>query len=483
MPTKGPDSAGSKLLISLAAGLGLVVTAAITVARLSPSLGEDRHAIGVVTLDDLHEGQVELAAAMVLILVAAVVWERVRRLPTRGHLMLFAALCALAFDNLVSALFTAGFDSLSTSRFATWATTSIGLIGAALLFLAAWLPDEPLARPRLAVVRTLVTTGCVIGISMSLAWLLRDVLPDAFRTRPTTPEELTFLNEHPTLSVGEAMAACCCVAAGLLFSRSARRRQDALTGWLGIASVLLAVSYTNYALVPSHFTELLYLGDYFFLAAVAVLLVGAVHEIRAAEAALVDSALYGERRRIAREMHDTVAQELAFIAAQTRTITSARDPERAGQAVRRIQDSVDRALDQSRSAIKQLSGPVDETLAAAIEVAAGVVARRTGVRLELDLDRSIVVSPDVRSALVKITLEAVSNAARTGGADQVRIDLWDNGSVGLRIADYGSGFDQDPGASASSVLASIHESAEGVNGRVSVQSGDGNGTALEVQLP
>jgi len=460
-----------------------VITTAVTVARLSPSLGTDRHAVGVLTLDDLHEGQVELAAAMVLILAAAVLWERVRRLPTRGHLLLFAALCTLAVDNLVSALFTAGFDSLSMSRFATWATTSMGLVGAVLLLLAAWLPDEPLSRPRQAVAGTMATTGAVLGLSVALAWLLRGLLPAAFDTRPTTPEELTLLSEHPSLFVGEVVAACSCVVAGLMFTRAARRRQDDLTGWLGVASVLLAVSYANYALVPSHFTELLFLGDYFFLTAVAVLLIGAVHELRAAEAALVDSALYGERRRIAREMHDGVAQELAFIGTQTHSITSARDPQKVARAVHRIQESVDRALDQSRSAIKQLSGPVDESLAATIEVAADVVSRRTGAHVSLDLDPSIMVAPEVRAALARITREAVSTAARVGAADKVRIDLWANGSVGLRIVDNGSGLDPHAGPAIASALASIRESAQAVNGRVTIETGDGTGTTVEVHVP
>ncbi|MFC7359492.1 sensor histidine kinase [Nocardioides astragali] len=483
MPVKGLISAGSILPVALAAVSGVVITTAVSVARLSPSLGTDRHSFGVLTLDDLHEGQVELAAAMVLILAAAVLWERVRRVPTRGHLLLFAALCTLAVDNLVSALFTAGFDSLSTSRFATWATSSIGLVAVVLLLLAAWLPDERLVRPRLAVTTTMVATGGVVGLAVTIAWVFRGVLPAAFDTRPDTPEDLTLLSEHPSLFVGEVLASLCCLVAGLMFTRAAHRRQDDLTGWLGVASVLLAVSYANYALVPSHFTELLFLGDYFFLTAVAVLLVGAAQEVRAAEAALVDSALYGERRRIARELHDGVAQELAFIGTQTHTITSARDPQKVARATHRIQESVDRALDQSRSAIKLLSGPVDESLAATIEAAADVVSRRTGAHVSLDLDRSIVVTTEVRAALARITREAISTAARVGGADKVRIDLWTNGSVGLRIVDDGSGLDPHAGPAIASALASIRESAEAVNGSVTIETGDGTGTTVEVRVP
>jgi signal transduction histidine kinase len=397
---RGPHSAGSIVLTALAAGLGLLVTATVTLARQSPALGDSRHAIGVLTLDDLHEGQVELAGAMVLILVAAVLWERLRRIPTRGHLLLFAALCTLALDNLVSALFTAGFDSLATSRFATWATTSVGLVSALLLLLAAWLPDEPLPRPRLALGRTALTTGASLALLVVLAWLLRGDLPAAFTREPETPAELTYLAEHPSLVAGEAMAAVSCAIAGVMFTVSARRRQDVLTGWIGIACTLLAVSYANYALVPSHFTELLFLGDYFFMAAVLALLVGAVVEVGATEAALIDSTLYAERRRIAREMHDGVAQELALIASQAHAISATSDAEVVARSVRRIQDAVDRARDQSQRAITELSGPLDARDTADDEQDEGAEPTGPGTSVAGDGDPSSAASPDVRADTV-----------------------------------------------------------------------------------
>jgi signal transduction histidine kinase len=318
---------------------------------------------------------------------------------------------------------------------------------------------------------------------MVASWLLRDTLPEAFGTRPTEPSDLILLGGHPALAAGDVAAAALWAVSAVLFTRTAQRTGDRLTRWLGVACVLSAVSSVNYALVPTHFTELLYLGDYFFLAAVVMLLVAAARAIGAAEAARLDGALYAERRRIAREMHDGVTQELAHIATQAQLITLTDDRAQADRALHRIQESIDRALDQSRCAIQELSGPVDEPLSSAIALTANVVGNSAGARLELHMDDSVEVDPDVRSALLSITRDAVSHAVRTCGAENVRIDLWDEGSVGLRITDDGRGAPPEAGEDATSSLLSIRERADAVRGRVTVSTTKGAGRSLEVVVP
>jgi signal transduction histidine kinase len=477
MPVRAAGSTALAYAVAVVAAVGAIATAAVTVARLSRGLGEARHDIGVVTLDDLHEGQLEIAAAMVLTLVAAVLWGRFRRLPTRRHLLLFTSLWVLAADNLVSALFTAGFDSLATSRFATWTTAVNGVIGVGLLVLAAWVPDEPLRRPRLTILLTTGLAGAAVAGVITFAWVLRGRLPDAFQDQPQSPAELTFLSEHPVLVAVEVLAACCWAAAAVLFLATALHAGDELTGWIALAATLAAISSVNYALLPSQYVELLYLGDYFFLAAVAVLLVAAAREIGVAEGALVDRALYFERRRIAREMHDGVTQELAFIASQTRAGRA--DPRQSDRALRAIRDAADRALDQSRSAIAELSGPVDDTLASSIAVTAQVVARRTGARVELTVDESIVVSEETRRALVRITRDALTHAVQNGAAT-VRVDLHRNGDLGLRIIADGAVTESPP---SSLELDSIRDRVAGLDGRVDVSTASGRGTTVEVRLP
>jgi signal transduction histidine kinase len=466
--------------LALVAVASLMITLTVSAARLSPGLGDARHGLGVLTVDDLHEGQLEAMAAMVLTLIAAVLWGRVRRVPTRRHLLLFTALCTLALDNLVAAVLTGGFDSLSANRFATWAATLNGLIAVVLLAGAAWLPDERLAAPRRAFVTVLAAVLTLVSTTMLAVWLLRNVLPGAFVTRPEEPGDVTLLSDHPSLYVIEMVTAAAWAVAAVLFAQVARRTLDELTWWLALASVLACASSVNYALFPSHFTELLYLGDYFFLLAVAALLVGSVREIGAAEAALVDRALYLERRRIAREMHDGVAQELAIVSTQTHHIRS--HPEALHSGLQRIQESVERAMDDARTAIRHLSGPVDESLAAEISTAALVITEREGARLVLDLDERVAVPRDVRLALVHVTQDAVAAAVRGAAAGEVQVALHQNGATVLSIIDDGAACEPGVRASGSS-MTSIRERVDRLAGSLGVTPREGGGLTVEVTVP
>ena len=163
---------------------------------------------------------------------------------------------------------------------------------------------------------TTAQAGTAVAGVLVLAWMLRSRLPEALESAPRLPVDLEYFSAHPALIASDALTAGCWCVAAVLFGRASQRTGDRLTGWLAIAGVLAAVSSLNYALLPTHLIELMYLGDYFFLVAVALLLFAAVREVGAAEAARVDQALYTERRRIAQEMHDGVTQELAFIASQ-----------------------------------------------------------------------------------------------------------------------------------------------------------------------
>jgi signal transduction histidine kinase len=176
-------------------------------------------------------------------------------------------------------------------------------------------------------------------------------------------------------------------------------------------------------------------------------------------------------------MHDGVTQELAFIASQTRAGRA--DPRQSDRALRAIRDAADRALDQSRSAIAELSGPVDDTLASSIAVTAQVVARRTGARVELTVDESIVVSEETRRALVRITRDALTHAVQNGAAT-VRVDLHRNGDLGLRIIADGAVTESPP---SSLELDSIRDRVAGLDGRVDVSTAAGQGTTVEVRLP
>jgi signal transduction histidine kinase len=183
---------------------------------------------------------------------------------------------------------------------------------------------------------------------------------------------------------------------------------------------------------------------------------------------VADAAVLEDRRRIARDLHDGLAQELAFIVAET-----------SGPAAK----AAERALDESRRAIAALTRRVDEPLDVALLQAAEEVAHRVGTQVRFDGERVPDVPGETREALIRIVREAVTNAARHGGAERVRIELANGDGLRLRIADDGAGF--VPGATRPGGfgLVSMRERAEALGGSFQVESEPGAGTAIEVVVP
>ena len=455
---------------SLTASVCLALTLLVQIApQLDPTLGSRRFHVGL-----------ETAAGMVLVFVAAVLLGRFRLNGSRRTLLKFGGVFVLAVDNLFSAALTMLVNLEETIRF-TWTFTADGVLGAGLLALAAVLPDEPVRqRARGVIVVVAGSLGLLLTV-IGTTILLGDTLPGAFETPPVTDEALQLLSEHPSLIVAEALTALFFGVAAIGFARLAEEESDEFLGWLSISAVIAAVAFVNYALFPSQLTELLYSGDMFFLAATAVLVIGAVREIANEEAARIRTAVLEERRRVARDLHDGVAQELAFIATQTRWfLRQPDDPQPLGQ----IRDAGERALDESRSAIAALSRPIDEPLDLALGHAALDIANRVGARLQLDLDEDVDVPPDWRDALLRIAREAVANAVRHGRARTVGLHLHADEGVWLRITDDGEGFDLDaPRSNQSFGLTSMRERAESLGGRFNISSAPGAGTTIEVVLP
>jgi signal transduction histidine kinase len=267
----------------------------------------------------------------------------------------------------------------------------------------------------------------------------------------------------------------------MVFAKHADEHDDEFMQWLGVSAAIAAVAFVNYALYPSRFTRLFYGGELLWIGAIGTLLYGAVREISNLEAALVRSAVLEERRRVARDLHDGVAQELAYISSQAHWFL--RQPS-DHQPLAKIMDAVQRALDESRGAIAALNRPIDEPLELALEHAALDVADRVGARLKVDLDDGVEVAPDWRDALLRITREAVANAVRHGHARTVTLELHDGNEVLLSVSDDGQGFDVDgPRSGQSFGLTGMKERTESLGGKFSITSAPGKGTRVEVLIP
>jgi signal transduction histidine kinase len=242
-------------------------------------------------------------------------------------------------------------------------------------------------------------------------------------------------------------------------------------------TTLLAFARLNYFLFPSIYSEWVYTGDFLRLAGYLVVLAGAFREIFGYQRVLAEAAVHSERRRIARQLHDGLAQELAFISSQARRFTGSAD----GELARHVALAAERALDESRLAITTLTRPLDAPLGASVAQAAEDVAHRAGVRLELDLADGVEAPDSVHDALARIVREAITNAAHHGGAQVVTVRLTAGDSVSLTIEDDGSGLPAD--TTHGFGLLSMRERADGLGGALQVSPGRERGVRVEVRLP
>jgi signal transduction histidine kinase len=198
----------------------------------------------------------------------------------------------------------------------------------------------------------------------------------------------------------------------------------------------------------------------------------------AAHRKLEEQATVEERRRIARELHDGLAHELAFIASKTRGAV-------AGTAVpqdaRALAGAADRALDEARRAITVLSVSQPQSLDDAISQTVEDLGSRLGVAWDLQLADDVEVSGEVRENLLRIVREAITNAASHGASEHIRVSLERDDQLRLVIEDDGCGFDTEREDAAGGFgLQSMQERAASVGAVLSVDSVPERGTRVAV---
>jgi signal transduction histidine kinase len=467
---KRPITDNAGLIVSLTATVGLALTLAFNSAGSLEPAYQNR---------SLHVAK-ETAAALVLLLVAALLLGRFRRTGRVLDLLALAGVVLLAGKTLVFSVLAAILAETS-GGLTTWRTTGAAMVGALLLAVSPLVPRTVVRDRRTAI--ALVAGGCLAALGMLMVIAEVFDLPAAFaEPPPDTSAELRFFSQDAALLVADVAATVLFLTAGVLFARRAEQERDELQLWLGVGCVIAGMAYLNYCLFPSSYTDFLYAGDLFRIAAVVAWGIGTIRVISTYQTAYAHTAVLEERRRVARDLHDGVAQELAFISSQMHWLgKTGNDDERANE---QIMEAVQRALDESRSAISALSRPVQEPLHLSLAHTAEEVASRVGARLELDLDEHIVVSPAWEEALPRILREAVGNAVRHGRARTVTLQLHNGDGVWLRITDDGEGFDpSQPRSDGSFGLISMRERTEALGGTFALTSAPGQGTAVAIHIP
>lgn len=211
-------------------------------------------------------------------------------------------------------------------------------------------------------------------------------------------------------------------------------------------------------------------------------------ELRAAQAEVValnrDAGMLGERERLAREIHDTIAQDLTgLVMLSQRAQRELATGGATSETLSLLEESARTALAETRALVAS-SAPV--------ALADGGIAdalRRLGERFERETSVAVTVRAELPSldrdtevVLLRCAQEGLSNVRKHAEASTVALDAWSgDGSVGLRIADDGTGFDPEA-ATDGFGLGGMRERLALVGGTLEVTSSPA-GTLLTATLP
>ena len=193
-----------------------------------------------------------------------------------------------------------------------------------------------------------------------------------------------------------------------------------------------------------------------------------------------------ERRRLARELHDETGQAIASILLGLRGLEAMEDPARAHEALAALRElAVGTLRDVRRLAVDLHPKTLDDFgLVSALERLIETWEAGTGISVDLAAHLgSEELSGEAATALYRIVQEALANVVKHAAAQHVSILLTrKNGRVVAVIEDDGKGFDPAQ-ESAGSGIEGMRERVQLLDGRFRIESGEGSGTTLVVEVP
>lgn len=197
-----------------------------------------------------------------------------------------------------------------------------------------------------------------------------------------------------------------------------------------------------------------------------------------------DAGAADERERLARELHDTIAQDLTglvMLAQRARREAAAPDATLA-----LLEETARAALTETRALVAAGAAVTDDglDLASALHRLADRFMRETGVQVELSLDEHLELSRDVEVVVLRCVQEAVGNARKHARASRITIAV--SAAIGERVRvsviDDGIGFNPDTAPDGFG-LTGMSERLALVHGTLTVTSAPGAGTTLVAELP
>ncbi|CAN5703973.1 histidine kinase [soil metagenome] len=196
-----------------------------------------------------------------------------------------------------------------------------------------------------------------------------------------------------------------------------------------------------------------------------------------------------ERKRISRELHDDTAQTLAALLIRLRLARAAPEGKK-DQVLEGLRAELVEAIERVRRYARGLRPPALEELGLepALESHVRALAESVGLSIRMESEPlDGLLTPQSELVLYRIAQEALSNAVRHSGADQVDLRLAPEGAnIVVSVTDNGRGFDLEGVTAADEGglgLFGMQERASYLGGRIEIRSSPGNGTSVRGIIP
>jgi len=321
--------------------------------------------------------------------------------------------------------------------------------------------------------RTLGNWLAFLVVALASLWaLMQSIEPSLPALVPGAHTSPPFL-----LTIAYSTNAFLNLAAIVGFGLRFRDRLDDLDRWLAFGASLMLFSSLHLVLTPLLGNVEVSPADFLRVIGYGVFCVGVWRAIKAAE---FGRAVADERSRLAREIHDGLAQYL-FAVSTHATLLAQGGP--AAELVPKIKHAATAAQQEARFAVLALSSaggsaPFDAALQRYIEL----LTADGELEVVLEIDPRMRLEPDEQIELFRIVQEGLANVRRHAHAAraEVRIAQRDGRRI-VTIVDDGEGFDREE-ADGGQGLRNIRARIRAIGAVLSLRSSPGRGTALEVTL-
>jgi signal transduction histidine kinase len=469
--------------------------------------------VGAAVVDPRLDLVTTTVATLIAVAIALLAWGRYREggeLPGLFRASAFLVLAAL--NALVVTVMLLGFDiafgmSLERPGQLPLLASVLGRgIAAALLLLGGIAAVRAPASRRLPSLLVLGLPALLLVGVLVVGAVVQGSLPEIIGSA-----QVAQLQAHPDqpiingvglvgLAVVQLLVGIGFGAAAWLSYVSYRRRGHIEEAYLAVGLVLATFSQAQAALHPGAYVSLVTTGDLLRVAFYAVLLLGVIVERRADlrllrrahldlqrlhEAELAE-ATHEERARLAREIHDGLAQDLWYAKLkQARMQAMEAMPPEASALAEEVASAIDASLADARQAVMALrpteSGPFSQVLTRYVED----FGDRFGIRVDCAIPGEVEAgSPRAQAELLRIVQEALNNVRKHADATLVKVEADRDGDVlRVRVSDNGRGFDATTEQRSGYGLRSMAERAQMVGGELTIDTRPQDGTRVEVLVP